>query len=313
MIEIEELSKHYGDVRAVDNISLSIKPGEVLGLLGPNGAGKSSTMRMLTGYMPPTSGTIRVKGIQIDRQPIKARQLMGYLPESAPLYPDMLVYDYLVFVAGVRGIKTDEKLARIRKVAAMCGIAEVMHKNISELSRGYRQRVGLAHAMITDPEILVLDEPTSGLDPNQIIEIREIIKSIGREKTVIFSTHILSEAEATCDRIVIIHEGKIVADGPSEELRRRADDTQVIHVALADVDFSAVKQELEKIHGVKKVEKVNPAGTTADFKVTCSPHPDPRVAIYTVIRDRGWMLLEFHSEARSLETIFRQLTQGAAQ
>jgi ABC-2 type transport system ATP-binding protein len=223
MIQADHLTKYYKDFCAVDGISLDIRKGEILGLLGPNGAGKTTTLRMLTGYFKPTRGTIKVKEFNSSQHPLKIKQLMGYLPESAPLYHNMLVFDYLDYVAEIRGISRDKRLTRIRELCDLCGLHDIMHKPIHELSKGLKQRVGLAHAMMGDPEILVLDEPTSGLDPNQIVEIRDIIKQIGREKTVILSTHILSEAEATCDRIVIINKGKIIANGSAEELKQSPD------------------------------------------------------------------------------------------
>jgi len=191
MIHIENLTKYYNEVCAVDNISMDVQKGEILGLLGPNGAGKTTTLRMLTGYFKPTSGNIIVKDYSIEKDLLKIKQIIGYLPESAPLYHGMLVYDYLNYVADIRGINNGRKLPRIRKLADICGLDLVMHRNISELSKGYKQRVGLAHALLSDPEILILDEPTSGLDPNQIVEIRELIKNLGKEKTVIISSHIL--------------------------------------------------------------------------------------------------------------------------
>ena len=205
MINAEGLTKFYGTSCAVDHINLDIRNGEIVGLLGPNGAGKTTTLRMLTGYLKPSSGNIRIKDYNIYDNPLEIKKLMGYLPESAPLYTEMLAYDYLNYVAEIRNIEKDKIESRLKHVADLCGINEAMHKPISTLSKGYKQRVGLAHAMMDDPEILILDEPTSGLDPNQIVEIRDIIREIGKEKTVILSTHILSEAEATCDRIIIIN------------------------------------------------------------------------------------------------------------
>lgn len=219
MIKFQNLTKYYGDVCAVDNISFEINKGEILGFLGPNGAGKTTTYRILTGYLQATSGNIRVKDFNIHDHQLEIKKLIGYLPEAAPIYHEMLVYDYLNYVADIRGVPEDKKLTHIRELADLCSLNEVMHKTIDELSKGYRQRVGIAHALMGEPEILVLDEPTSGLDPNQIAETRDIIKRIGKEKTVIFSTHILSEAEATCDRVVIINEGKLVADHSSSELQ----------------------------------------------------------------------------------------------
>lgn len=219
MIKIKNLTKYYGSFCAVDNISFEINKGEILGFLGPNGAGKTTTYRILTGYLQATSGTINVKDFNIQEHQLEIKKLIGYLPESAPIYHDMLVYDYLTYVADIRGVAENKKLAHINELAELCSLNQVMHKSVSELSKGYRQRVGIAHALMGDPEILVLDEPTSGLDPNQIVETREIIKRIGKEKTIIFSSHILSEAEATCDRVVIINDGKLVADFTIDELR----------------------------------------------------------------------------------------------
>jgi ABC-2 type transport system ATP-binding protein len=219
MIKIENLTKFYGDVCAVDEISFEIKKGEILGFLGPNGAGKTTTYRILTGYLEATSGTIKVKDYNIQDHQLEIKKLIGYLPESAPIYHDMLVYDYLNYVADIRGVPETEKLSHIKELANLCSLNQVMHKSVAELSKGFRQRVGIAHALMGDPEILVMDEPTAGLDPNQIAETREIIKRIGKEKTIIFSTHILSEAEATCDRIVIINNGKLAADYSKKELQ----------------------------------------------------------------------------------------------
>ncbi len=220
MIEIKDLTKYYGDLCAVDHVSFDIRKGEILGLLGPNGAGKTTIYRILTGYLRPTSGDIRVKDLDIHVHQTEIKRLIGYLPEAAPIYHEMLVYDYLDFVADIRGVEGARKLDHIRHLADLCSLNQVMHMTISELSKGFRQRVGIAHALMGDPEILVLDEPTSGLDPNQIVETREIIRRIGKEKTIIFSTHILSEAEATCDRMVIINQGRIVADDTLDSLRR---------------------------------------------------------------------------------------------
>lgn len=220
MIKIEHLTKYYGDLCAVDDVSFEINKGEILGLLGPNGAGKTTIYRILTGYLTPTAGTIKVKDYNIIDHLLEIKNLIGYLPENAPIYHDMLVYDYLNYVADIRGVEKDKKMPHLKELADLCSLNEVMHKTVDELSKGYRQRVGIAHALMGDPEILVLDEPTSGLDPNQISETRDIIRRIGKQKTIIFSTHILSEAEATCDRMVIINRGKIVANDQLSNLRK---------------------------------------------------------------------------------------------
>lgn len=221
MIKVENLTKFYGNILAVDSINFEVKKGEILGLLGPNGAGKTTTYRILTGYLQLSSGSIKVKNLDISRDINEIKKLIGYLPESAPIYKDMFVYDYLNYIADIRGVLKSRKLSHIKNLADLCSLNEVMHKTVDELSKGYRQRVGIAHALMGNPEILILDEPTSGLDPNQIAETREIIKRIGKEKTIIFSTHILSEAEATCDRIIIMNKGRIKADDTLEHLREK--------------------------------------------------------------------------------------------
>ncbi len=312
MIQVKNLTKYYSNLCAVDQISLDIQQREILGLLGPNGAGKTTTLRMLTGFLQPTAGSIHVKDYSIDEHPLEIKKILGYLPESAPLYHDMLVYDYLNYVADIRGIDKDRKMKRIRKLADLCGINEVMHQPIDVLSKGYKQRVGLAHAMMNDPEILVLDEPTSGLDPNQIVEIRQIIKQIGKEKTIILSTHILSEAEATCDRVVIINQGKIVADGSTESLKESAVDKKDIHLSLQNASFQSVESLLSAIDGVTGVTRVEEADNQLDVRLGCRSSVDPRPAIYENIKQTDWVLLDFHQKAQTLENIFRELTRESA-
>ena len=308
MIQIENLTKNYGLLCAVDQINIDIHQGEILGLLGPNGAGKTTTLRMLTGFLKPTSGSIHVKDYSIDSDALQIKKLLGYLPESAPLYHDMLAYDYLNYVADIREISNDRKLTRIRQLADLCGINEVMNQPISELSKGYKQRVGLAHAMMKDPEILVLDEPTSGLDPNQIVEIREIIKRIGKEKTIILSTHILSEAEATCDRVVIINRGKIVADGSTESLKASGSDKKFVHLSLQNADFKSVDQELATIEGIAGIQRIDETDYQLDVRVDCRSTVDLRAEIYGRIKQTNWVVLDFHQKSQTLETIFRELT-----
>jgi ABC-2 type transport system ATP-binding protein len=308
MIEIQDLAKDFSDVCAVDHISLEIRSGEVLGLLGPNGAGKTTTLRMLTCFLAPTSGDIRVKDMSVRDRPLEIKKLFGYLPESAPIYPDMLVYDFLFFSASVRGLG-ERRNARLRELAGLCGISEVMHKSVQELSKGYKQRVGLAHAMMSDPEILVLDEPTSGLDPNQIVEIRDLIKEIGTKKTVILSTHILSEAEAACDRVVIINKGKIVADGAADQLKREAGNGYGILISLAFPDFDEIKTAFANVSGVRETVLNGVRDGVMDVTLSCATAEDLRPVVYGIIRQREWPLLEFRRETRSLETIFRELTK----
>lgn len=310
MIHVENLTKYYKELCAVDRISVDIHKGEVLGLLGPNGAGKTTTLRMLTGYFMPTSGTIRVKDYLLDENLLEIKKLMGYLPESAPLYHNMLVFDYLDYVARIRGLDKDQRAFRIQQLVDLCGLDEIMHRSINELSKGLNQRVGLAHAMMTDPEILILDEPTSGLDPNQIVEIREIIRKIGEEKTVILSTHILSEVEATCDRVVIINNGKIVADDRVETLKQTAGQKHFIHLELLNADFQEVCHGLNGIQGVVNTEQIDETpGDSLKVRLTCESAGDLREAIYQTIKQTSWVLIGFHRETKTLENIFRELTK----
>ena len=309
MIQVENLTKYFHTLCAVDQINFNIEKGEILGLLGPNGAGKTTTLRMLTGYLQPSSGNILVKGLSIDQHLLEIKKILGYLPESAPLYHDMLVLDYLNYVAAIRQINGNEKLARIRHLADLCGINEVMHQPIGELSKGYKQRVGLAHAMMNDPEVLILDEPTSGLDPNQIVEIRKIIKEIGRQKTIILSTHILSEAEATCDRIVIISQGKIVADGSAENLKQSTRGKNIVKLSVQNTDFKTVRETLAGIKGLDDVICISDTGRILNVNLSYSSTADLRPEVYRRVKETDWILLEFHQETQSLENIFRELTK----
>lgn len=306
MIEIKDLEKSYGSTRAVKGLNLTIKSGEILGLLGPNGAGKSSTLRVLTGYLKPTSGTINVKGFDVVENELEVKKLIGYLPESAPLYSDMLVYDYLKYIAELRNLDEKKTTSRLRELSALCGIREVMHKTINSLSKGYKQRVGLAQAMMSDPEILVLDEPTTGLDPNQIVEIRNIIKEIGKKKTVIFSTHILSEAEATCDRIVIINNGTVVADGSPDSLKKLLAGDMKINMTLKNANNESIKHILDQID---TIDSYNINEVDGEFFISVYATEDIREDIYLKIKDSNFILMNFNLEIKSLENIFRKLTQ----
>lgn len=309
MIHIEGLTKYYNDFCAVDHINLDIRKGEIIGLLGPNGAGKTTTLRMLTGYFQPSSGSIRVKDFSVAENPLEVKKCIGYLPESAPLYHNMIVFDYLAYVSDVWGFNEDGRISRIRKLSDLCGLQDIMHKTIGELSKGLKQRVGIAHAMMSDPEILILDEPTSGLDPNQIVEIRKIIKEIGKEKTIILSTHILSEAEATCDRIIIINKGKIVADGSTETIKRSQDTGNTINLSLKHGVFDTVDELIKNIQGVKDViRKPSESEDILNIAVSCSNNMDLREDVYNVIKNNPCIILEFYQESTSLENIFRNLT-----
>ncbi|MGD8901483.1 MAG: ATP-binding cassette domain-containing protein [Desulfobacterales bacterium] len=309
MILVENLTKYFHSLCAVDQINFDIQKGEILGLLGPNGAGKTTTLRMLTGYLRPSSGNIRIKDLSIDKDTLEIKKILGYLPESAPLYHDMLVFDYLNYVAAIRQINGKKKMSRIRHLADLCGINEVMHQPIGELSKGYKQRVGLAHAMMNDPEVLVLDEPTSGLDPNQIVEIRKIIKEIGKEKTIILSTHILSEAEATCDRIVIISQGKIVADGSAENLKQSTRGKNIMKLSVQNADFQTVHETLKGIKELDDVTRISETDGILSISLSYRSKADLRPKVYSKIKETNWVLLEFHQETQSLENIFRELTK----
>ena len=307
MISVQNLTKHYGDVVAVNNISFTVRRGEITGLLGPNGAGKTTTMRMLTCFLKPTSGVITVGDFRADENPLGVRDIVGYLPESVPLYNDMLVYDYLRYVAKVRGVESE---ARIGEIARLCGIAEVMHKPVGEISKGYRQRVGLAHAMIHDPEILILDEPTSGLDPNQIVEIRNLIREIGKTKTVILSTHILSEVEATCDRVIIISRGSIVTDSDVSALKSSYGSTTRVSVTIAGVDGASAKRVLEEIPGVTTVSVESVADGLVSLFVDSHESADARPEIFRRAVENSWIIYEMVRRTMTLESIFRELTTG---
>ena len=306
-IVVENLTKLYGEQKAVDNISFEVKPGEVVGFLGPNGAGKSTTMRMITCYMAPTSGKIFLEGFEVDKNPLEIKKKIGYLPENNPLYLDMAIIDYLRFCAEIQGMTGGRVSERIHKMVDLCGLNPERHKNIGELSKGYRQRVGLAQAMIHDPDVLVLDEPTSGLDPNQIVEIRRLIKELGREKTVILSSHILSEVEATCDRILIINKGKIVADGSSDTLRQQAQGQELVKVQIEAPKGSEV---CKKLLALSSVEKVNDLKDGADqYMVQSKPELSSRREIFDLCVKNKWYLMEMTGIETRLEDVFREVTR----
>lgn len=314
MIEVENVSRAFGSFLAVDDVSFSVQKGEIVGLLGPNGAGKTTTMRMITGFLNPSEGSITIDGEDIGNNTPEIKSRIGYMPESAPLYGDMMVFDYLAYVARVQGLSPTEKTPSI---AAVCGLTEVLHKNISELSRGYRQRVGLAHALLHDPEILILDEPTSGLDPNQIIEVRNLIREIGKTRTVIISTHILSEVEMLCDRVIIISQGKIVADSPTAELRQRFGQHATLRVAASPCTADELSASLGALEGVSACSIVasdeadgNPIPTVL---LSVSSDTDIRPSVFSLVRDRQWILYEMSIQRNSLEDVFRSLTTGGVE
>lgn len=308
MIEISNLTKNYGAAVAVDNISFNVAKGEIVGFLGPNGAGKSTTMKIITCYMPPTAGEVSVGGMSVREHSMEVRRMIGYLPEQNPLYGDMNVIDFLAYIADLRTIPKSQQPSRIAKVIDTCAIGEMIHKNIGELSKGYKQRVGLAQAMIHDPEILIMDEPTIGLDPNQVVDIRNLIKELGREKTVILSTHIMREVEATCDRAVIIHRGAIVADGSLADLQNDRAGKTTINLELL-VETNGVRERLEKIEGVERVEELSGEGSTSrQFRLTASSGSDPRAELFGAAVQSHWVIIGMSQERRSLEEVFHQLT-----
>jgi ABC-2 type transport system ATP-binding protein len=305
-IKIENLSKRYGPQRAVDNISFEVKTGEILGFLGPNGAGKTTTMKMITGYLSVAEGDIQIGGKSLKDTGDEIKRHIGYLQENNPLYLDMPVIEYLRFCAALQGVADSKIEERIRLMVSKCGLNAEKHKKIGELSKGYRQRVGLAQAMIHDPAILVLDEPTTGLDPNQIVEIRKLIREIGKEKTVILSTHILPEVEATCDRILIINKGKIVADGTSDTLRKQAAGSELLKVRIEEGASSEIQKALHALSSVDKAEVVDVALNR--FEVQSKTGMSSKRDIFKLCVDKGWVLSELIPLETRLEDIFRNLT-----
>lgn len=306
-IKLENVTRLYGDKPAVDGISFEVKTGEIVGFLGPNGAGKTTTMKMITGYLAPNSGRVSINGIQVWDDPQKVKLMTGYLPENNPLYLDMYVTDYLEYVAALQQVPKEKINGRVREMVAVCGIDREKHKKIGELSKGYRQRVGLAQALIHDPGILVLDEPTTGLDPNQIIEIRNLIKEAGLEKTVILSTHILSEVEALSDRILIIHDGRIVADGTPEELKRASSEGIAVKVRLeATADADDIAGSLSGISGVTGVEDLDGSG----LYLVSGGDKGLNRDIFSLAVKKNWILLEMSTQETRLEDIFKELTKN---
>ncbi len=305
-ISIQNLTKTYGFQRAVDDISFEVKTGEILGFLGPNGAGKTTTMKMITGYLQSDAGEIFIGGKSVVSGETKKH--IGYLPEHNPLYHEMPVIDYLTFCAEIQGLLKPVIPVQVRKMVQVCGLDEEKHKQIGELSKGFRQRVGLAQAMIHDPEILILDEPTTGLDPNQIAEIRSLIKNIGKEKTVILSTHILPEVEATCDRILIINKGKIVADGTAATLRKQAQGQQVMHIRIEDADLNTAYEKLKSLPTVALVDILDQ--DFLRFEIQSKPEENSTREVFNLCVKNKWVLSEMIPFETKLEDIFRDLTMN---
>jgi ABC-2 type transport system ATP-binding protein len=310
MIEIKNLSKHFGPKVAVDNLSLSVQKGEVLGFLGPNGAGKSTAMRMITGYLPPTAGTVTVGGEDIVDSPNGAKTRIGYLPENAPLYHDMTVSSFLAFAAELRGIRGEARKAAVNKAIDTCFLQKVRHQALDTLSKGYKHRTCLAQSIIHDPEVLILDEPTDGLDPNQKDVVRNLIREMGKTKAIIFSTHILEEVEAACSRAIIIDQGKIVADGTPDELRARATRAGQVHVRIEGLAGSGIRQELASLRHAGPIE-----GDATDFGFTGTIKPKPKSPagvlpgeVFSFCQSKNLQLLELHEDKGRLDDMFRELT-----
>lgn len=306
-IVVENLTKTYDSQKAIDSISFQVKTGEILGFLGPNGAGKTTTMKILTCFMAPSEGDVKVGDYSIHENQDQIKSMIGYLPENNPLYFDMPVLQYLSFTAKLQGVPKDQIEDRIVEMVHVCGLNEEKHKKIGELSKGYRQRVGLAQAMIHNPEILIFDEPTSGLDPNQIIEIRKLIKQLGKQKTVILSTHILPEVEAICDRILIINKGKIVADGTPDTLRKRAQGEETLRVQIEGaLGRDVIIQNIQTIANVLMVDPV--LDSQNKFMIQCNNGAETRREIFQLCVKNNWMLTEMSPVETKLEDIFRELT-----
>jgi ABC-2 type transport system ATP-binding protein len=310
-IEVRDLVRKYGSHVAVDHVSFHVERGEVVGFLGPNGAGKTTAMKVLTGFLAPTDGAAFIDGIDVLEEPIEIRRRVGYLPESAPVYRDMRVGEYLDFVGRVRGLARAERAAAVERVAAECGLQDRIRQGIGSLSKGYRQRVGLAQALVHSPEILIMDEPTSGLDPNQIVEIRNLIREIGRKKTVILSTHILSEVQATCDRVLIIHRGKIVADGTTDDINARHEGGVLVHVEFAAGDVKlgrdVVRGAVQALPGVLRIRDME-ASEPEIHAFQLIADRDVRKDLFRLATSKGLVILELRRETSSLEEVFQRLT-----
>lgn len=301
-IEVRNITKIFGEQKALNNVSFDINNGEIVGFLGPNGAGKSTLMKIITGYIPATEGEVLINGMNILENPIEIRKKLGYLPEQNPLYFDMYIVEYLEFVAGIYGIKN--KKARIDEIVSLTGLEPEINKKIGTLSKGYKQRVGLAQAIIHDPEVLILDEPTSGLDPNQIIEIRNLIKNLGKEKTVILSTHIMQEVEAICDRILLIKKGVLLANDKAEDFAHLNSDS--ISTLLVELDGELSENDFAQIKGIRNVRKQSPTRFAIEF----SKSNDIRKAVFNLAVQKGLAVLSMQEKEKSIEEVFAELTNG---
>jgi ABC-2 type transport system ATP-binding protein len=304
-IQVTNLTKLYGEQKAIDHVTFTVNKGEIVGFLGPNGAGKSTTMKIITGYLQPDEGEAIVSGISVEKQPLQAKATIGYLPEANPLYYDQYVREYLGFVADIHHIPFKIKKDRIEAVIQTVGLSLESKKKIGQLSKGYKQRVGLAAALIHDPEVLILDEPTTGLDPNQIIEIREVIKTLGQNKTVLFSSHILQEVEAICDRVIIINRGKLVANDKLSNLRSQADNTNILKVTFKE---PLEAEWLQRLSSVQSVNKIN----TSEWELICTDVTETRRQLLELALQHNLNIVSLQSGGQSLEEVFRSLTSKNA-
>jgi len=307
MIEVENLTKRYGPTLAVSEVSFEVQKGEILGFLGPNGAGKTTTMRVITGYLPASEGRVRVAGYDVRDEPLEAKKRTGYLPENPPVYPDMTVTEYLTFVARIKGVARRDLRKRVEEVSEKCAVSDVQHRQIGKLSKGYRQRVGLAQALIHNPEVLVLDEPTAGLDPKQIIETRELIKGLAGQHTVVLSTHILPEVSKTCQRVVVINAGKIVAAGTPHELTHRLQGYETVLITV-EGPVPEIMDRLQRVRGVNMVEPREAHDSTVTLEVHAEKGEDVRAELARSVVESRWKLLELRTSGMSLEDIFLKLT-----
>lgn len=307
MITAQNLVKDYGGLRAVDDVTFTVQKGEILGFLGPNGAGKSTTMKMVTGFLPPTAGTARIGDFDVVRQPIDAKRLLGYLPESGPLYPEMTTLEFLNFAAELRGLERADRARALERVLAICHLGGVLHQTIETLSKGFRQRVGLAQAILHDPPCLILDEPTDGLDPNQKREVRQLIASMAEEKAVILSTHILEEVEAMCNRVIIISGGKIIADETPSALRQRHPNARSLHLRL---NSPAPAEAVPLLEQLSVVEEAKPDGDNTGLLLRCQEGADSIPAIWELARRENWEVRALEAASVALDDVFHDLTRN---
>lgn len=310
MIEVKNVTKKYGNIVAVDNISFSINEGEIIGLLGPNGAGKSTTMNMITGYIEPTSGEIIVGGYNIEKKPKKAKKQIGYMPEGVPLYTDLTVKEFITYMAEIKGVERKERKQKVSKIIEQTGLKDVEKKLIKKLSRGYKQRVSMAGALVGDPKILILDEPTVGLDPMQITEIRSLIKELGKEHTVILSSHILSEVSQICDKVIIINKGKLIAIDTPENLENKVNKNNCIYITIEDLD-GKIENIKDKIKGIKKIELLHQnEDKTKEYIVEADGMQDLRKILFTELAKENITIFEMKKADSTLEDAFLKLIEG---